>query len=152
MPYRLPGFRTAHVIAIAALTLVPGLALAAAAPAAVAPPTSYLRELLGIVVPLGFMIVALLLVLRLLRRRYGMTGSNAHLSVLQILPVGPRERVVLLKTRAGRVLAIGVSAQSVNLITRLEQDDVTPDPDPEESGPGHTAPAAKSPLDVLLRR
>lgn len=93
------------------------------------PSPSYVRELLGILVPLAFMIVALLLVLRLLRRRYGMTGSGAHLSVLQILPVGPRERVVLLKTRAGRILAIGVSAQSVNLITRLEQDDVAAEPD-----------------------
>ena len=65
-----------------------------------------------------------------LRRRFGITGSGAHLSVLQILPVGPRERVVLLKTRAGRILAIGVSAQSVNLITRLEQDDVAADPEP----------------------
>ena len=97
-------------------------------------------------------LLALLLVLRLMRRRYGLTGSKARLSVLQILPVGPRERVVLLQTRAGRVLAIGVSAQSVNLITRLEQDDVPPAPDPEESGPGHATPAAKSPLDVLLRR
>lgn len=101
-----------------------------AAPDVAAPAPSYVRELLGIVVPLGFMILALLLVLRLLRRRYGMTGSGAHLSVLQILPVGPRERVVLLKTRAGRILAIGVSAQSVNLITRLEQDDVAADPGP----------------------
>lgn len=152
MLHRLPGLRVAPVLATAVLALIPGLALATAAPAAAAPPPSYLRELLGIVVPLGFMIVALLLVLRLLRHRYGMTGSKAHLSVLQILPVGPRERVVLLQTRAGRVLAIGVSGQSVNLITRLEQDDVTLDPDPEDSGPARTAPAAKSPLDVLLRR
>lgn len=98
------------------------------------------------------MILILLLVLRLLRRRYGLTGSNAHLSVLQILPMGPRERVVLLRTRAGRILAIGVSAHSVNLIARLEQDDVDIDPDADTS-PGAAGPrAAKSPLDVLLRR
>ena len=121
----------AHIAAALAIFLatIAGAA-SGAAPDVAAPAPSYVRELLGIVVPLGFMILALLLVLRLLRRRYGMTGSGAHLSILQILPVGPRERVVLLKTRAGRILAIGVSAQSVNLITRLEQDDVAADPGP----------------------
>lgn len=119
--------RMAAVLAILLITAA-GAALGAAQDAA-APAPSYVRELLGILVPLGFMILALLLVLRLLRRRFGITGSGAHLSVLQILPVGPRERVVLLKTRAGRILAIGVSAQSVNLISRLEQDDVA-DPEP----------------------
>ncbi|AOH35918.1 flagellar biosynthetic protein FliO [Luteimonas sp. JM171] len=127
MPDRSVALRFATAIAIA-LTAAAGTAFAAA-PEAAMPSPSYVRELLGILVPLAFMIVALLLVLRLLRRRYGMTGSGAHLSVLQILPVGPRERVVLLKTRAGRILAIGVSAQSVNLITRLEQDDVAAEPD-----------------------
>lgn len=141
------ALRAASLFAAAALTLA-GSALAADA-AVPAPAPSYLRELLGIVMPLGFMILALLLVLRLLRRRYGMAGSNAHLTVLQILPVGPRERVVLLRTRAGRVLAIGVGAQSVNLIARLEQDDVATDPDDD---PATAARAAKSPLDVLLRR
>jgi flagellar protein FliO/FliZ len=38
--------------------------------------------------------------------------------------VGPRERIVLVKTRAGRVLAIGVAAQSLTLLARLEHDDV----------------------------
>ena len=127
MPDRSVALRFATAIAIA-ITAAAGTAFAAA-PEAAMPSPSYVRELLGILVPLAFMIVALLLVLRLLRRRYGMTGSGAHLSVLQILPVGPRERVVLLKTRAGRILAIGVSAQSVNLITRLEQDDVAAEPD-----------------------
>ena len=127
MPDRSVALRFATAIAIA-LTAAAGTAFAAA-PEAAMPSPSYVRELLGILVPLAFMIVALLLVLRLLRRRYGMTGSGAHLSVLQILPVGPRERVVLLTTRAGRILAIGVSAQSVNLITRLEQDDVAAEPD-----------------------
>jgi len=148
MPERTAPRRAAALTAAAALMLAATALAAAPAPVA-APAPSYLRELLGIVVPLGFMILALLLVLRLLRRRYGMVGSNAHLSVLQILPVGPRERVVLLRTRAGRILAIGVGTQSVNLIARLEEDDVAVDPD---DGPAPAARAAKSPLDVLLRR
>lgn len=149
MPDRTAVSRLAAACALV-LILAGGSALAAT-PGAAAPAPSYVRELLSIVLPLGFMILALLLVLRLLRRRYGMTGSGAHLSVLQILPVGPRERVVLLKTRAGRILAIGVSAQSVNLITRLEQDDVAADPD-TGTDPADATRVAKSPLDVLLRR
>nr|WP_257644174.1 flagellar biosynthetic protein FliO [Luteimonas salinisoli] len=97
-------------------------AAAAADPVPVAP--SAWRELLGIVVPLAFVIFALFLVWRLARRRYGLTGKDAPLSVLQILPVGPRERVVLLRTRAGRIFAVGVSTQSVNLITNLDQADI----------------------------
>ncbi|WP_187775760.1 FliO/MopB family protein [Luteimonas suaedae] len=100
-----------------------GTAFAAAEPAAAVAPSA-LRELLGIVLPLAFVIFALFVIWRLARRRYGLAGKNAPLSVLQILPVGPRERVVLLRTRAGRAFAVGVSAQSVNLITSLEQDDI----------------------------
>lgn len=99
-----------------------GAVFAAAEPVQAAP--SALRELLGIVLPLAFVIFALFVVWRLARRRYGLTGKDAPLSVLQILPVGPRERVVLLRTRAGRVFAVGVSTQSVNLLTALEQDDI----------------------------
>lgn len=147
MPQRhLPLRVAATLVLAAAAAAVPAFATAPVS----APAPSYIRELLGIVMPLGFMILALLLVLRLLRRRYGITGAGAHLSVLQILPVGPRERVVLLKTRAGRILALGVSAQSVNLIARLEQDDVAmPD---DESASLATARVRKSPLDMLLRR
>lgn len=147
MAHRVLPIRAAALLVVAALA-VAGSAFAAAPPTA-APAPSYVRELLGILVPLGFMILALLLVLRLVRRRYRLAGADAHLSVLQILPVGPRERVVLLRTRAGRVLALGVSAQSVNLIAQLEQDDVAIDPDAD---PAATPGAAKSPLDVLLRR
>jgi flagellar protein FliO/FliZ len=43
---------------------------------------------------------------------------------LQILPVGSRERVVLLKSRSGRLFAVGVGSQSVTFITDLEQSDL----------------------------
>lgn len=145
----LPRRAAALGLTIVALACAGGAFAAAQQPAAPAP--SYVRELLGIVVPLAFMIIALLLVLRLLRRRYGLTGANTSLSVVQILPVGPRERVVLLRTRAGRILAIGVSAQSVNLISRLEEDDVAADPDLAAAATTEQR-ASKSPLDVLLRR
>lgn len=99
----------------------------ARAQAATSPATPSLAgEILAVVVPLALIIAALLLVLRLARRRYGLSGGDAPLSVVQVLAVGPRERVVVLRTRAGNALAVGVSAQSVNLIARLEPGDVAP--------------------------
>lgn len=137
---------------LAAALLLIGLPMPAMA--AVAPAPTFVGELLSIVLPLAFVIIGLLVVLRVVRRRYGLTGQDAPLSVVQILPVGPRERVVVLKTRAGRVLAIGVSAQAVNLITPLQADDIAPaagdTPPPGE--PSQTVDRPRSRLDTLLRR
>jgi flagellar biogenesis protein FliO len=101
-------------------------ALAAAAPAFAQQPAqttesvSFIGELVSIVLPLAFIILVLVAVLHFARRRYGTTGHDAPLSVVQIVPLGPRERIVLLKTRTGRLFAVGVAAQSVNLITDLD--------------------------------
>lgn len=127
-----PKFRSIRNPALRALLLVsawPGIALAAQ-PAAAQPTTSLLGEVLAIVLPLLFIIGGLVAVLVIARRRFGLTGSDAPLSIVQILPVGPRERIVLVKTRAGRVLAIGVAAQSLTLLARLEHDDVHVQRDP----------------------
>ena len=121
-----PKFRSIRNPALTALLLAsawPGIALAAQ-PAAAQPTTSLLGEVLAIVLPLLFIIGGLVAVLVIARRRFGLTGSDAPLSIVQILPVGPRERIVLVKTRAGRVLAIGVAAQSLTLLARLDHDDV----------------------------
>ena len=69
-------------------------------------------------------IAGLLVVLRLLLRRYRLTGADAPLSILQILPLGPRERLVLVKARSGRVFTVGVGAQSVNFVTDLDPADL----------------------------
>lgn len=95
------------------------------APAEAPASTSFVTELLAIVVPLALIIIGLLVVLRLLRKRYGLTGQDAPLSILQILPVGPRERLVLVKARSGRVFTIGVAAQGVNFVTDLVAEDVS---------------------------
>ncbi|WP_158613492.1 flagellar biosynthetic protein FliO [Luteimonas sp. 100069] len=110
----------------AAAVLAPGLALAGVAPAAAAPTPgdSFIGELLAILIPLVLIIAGLLFLLRLLRRRYGLSGSDAPLSVVQILPVGPRERLVLVKSRGGRVFAIGVGAHSVNFVTDMAPEDL----------------------------
>ncbi len=99
----------------------------ATAPSTVPGGDSFVGEMVAILLPLVFIIAGLLFLLRMLRRRYGLSGSDTPLSVLQILPVGPRERVVLVKSRAGRVFAIGVGAQSVTFITDLDIRDVAPE-------------------------
>lgn len=85
---------------------------------------TFFGELLSIVVPLVLIILVLVAALHLARRRYGMTGQDAPLSVVQILPLGPRERIVLIKSRSGRVFAVGVAAQAVTLITDLDPADL----------------------------
>ncbi len=105
----------------------------AAADAQPEAPGSIAGEVLGILLPLALIIVALVAVLYLVRRRFGLTGQDAPLSILQILPVGSRERIVLVKSRSGRVFVVGVGAQTVNLITNLEQSDLEPAPVPATS-------------------
>lgn len=128
----------------ALFAVAPLAALAAVAPAATQPgaPDSIAGEVIGILLPLALVIVALIVVLYLIRRRFGLTGQDAPLSILQILPVGSRERIVVVKSRSGRVFAVGVGAQTVTLITNLEQSDIqpalTPD-DPGETGTTHIA-------------
>lgn len=114
---------------------VPCSAAISAPVAEAASSPSFLRELLAIVLPLGFIIVGLLVVLRLARRRYGLTGRETALTVMQILPLGPRERIVVLRTRAGRAFAVGVTAGSVRLVTPLDEADVaSPDTAVEQGG------------------
>lgn len=117
-----------------------GLASAAAPAAAQAKP-SFVGELMAIVLPLAAVVAALFVVLRLARRRYGITGRDASLSIVQVLPVGPRERIVLVRTRAGRVFAVGVGAQSLSLITQLQPDDIAT---PVEDVKSPSAPAPHS--------
>ncbi|MEN1941237.1 flagellar biosynthetic protein FliO [Luteimonas sp. MJ246] len=106
------------------LSLASGTAMSAGAESDAPATTSFAAELLAILLPLAFIIIGLLLVLRLVRRRHGLTGPDAPLAILQIVPLGPRERLVLMKTRSGRVFTVGVSGQSVNFVTELTSDDV----------------------------
>ena len=100
------------------------LAAAGAVPATPAPAGSYLWELMAILLPLAFIIVCLLVLLRFLRRRFGLSGHDAPLTVVQVLPVGPRERIVVVRSRAGRAFAVGVSAQAVTLVSMLDSEDL----------------------------
>lgn len=94
-------------------------------------PVSFFGELLSIVVPLAFIILVLIAVLHLAKRRYGITGQDAPLSIVQVLALGPRERIVLVRTRAGRVFAVGVGSQTVTLLTDLDPAELVPKTPPE---------------------
>lgn len=112
----------------AILLLTSGTAISAEAVTDAPVASSLAGELLAIVLPLAFIIAGLLVVLRLVRKRYGLTGPDAPLSILQILPLGPRERLVLVKSRSGRVFTVGVAAQTVSYITELDAADVASPP------------------------
>ena len=115
----------------AILLLTSGTAVSAEAVTDAPAASSLAGELMAIVLPLAFIIAGLVVVLRLVRKRYGLTGPDAPLSILQILPLGPRERLVLVKTRSGRVFTVGDAAQTVTFITDLEAEDVASPGEPE---------------------
>jgi flagellar biogenesis protein FliO len=124
------------------LACAPLAVLAAPDAAQPAAPGSIAGEVLGILLPLALVIIALVAVLYFVRRRFGLTGQDAPLTILQILPVGSRERIVVVKSRSGRLFAVGVGAQTVTLITNLEQSDIDPAPIPQTAGeldPRHIA-------------
>ena len=116
-----------------------------------AEPVSFVGELLSIVVPLAFIILVLIAVLHLARRRYGISGQDAPLSVVQVLALGPRERIVLVRTRTGRVFAVGVGGQSVTLLTDLDPAELIPEA-PPEGDPGAATAGPKVFGRSLIRR
>lgn len=105
-------------------------ALAQPAPAGSGTEVSFFGELVSIVVPLAFIILVLLLVLRFARRRYGTGPRDAPLTIAQVLPVGPRERIVLVRTRTGRLFAVGVAGTSVRFLADLDPADWVEPPTP----------------------
>jgi flagellar protein FliO/FliZ len=113
---------TAFPAFVSSLASLPGPAFAAVAPTAGEVPL--VAEIAGIVLPIVLLIGALAAVLYLLRKRHGIASRDAPLSVVQVLAVGPRERIVVVRTRSGRALAVGVASHSVRLIASLGEDDL----------------------------
>lgn len=111
----------------AALAAAQAVAPAAdAAPAAAVQPPSLFFEFVAILLPVAVVLGGLVAVLYFLRKRHGLTARDAPLTVLQVLPIGQRERIVVLRTRSGRALAVGVAGQSLNLIAELDPADIAP--------------------------
>ena len=130
--------------ALAAWPCWSAAAAPAAKPAGAAEPPSFFFELLSIMLPVAVVLVGLIAVLYYLRKRHGLTARDAPLTILQVLPVGPRERVVVLRTRSGRALAIGVGGQSPNLIAELDPADIAPAPADAGPAPDRSAEPASS--------
>lgn len=127
-------------------TFLPGLASASLPlPALSTTPaasggTDVVGDVIAVLVPLLLVIGVLVAVLYHARRRYRLTGPGAALSVVQILPVGPRERVVVVRTRNDRYLAVGVGAQTLSLIAELDPRDVALDPPARSDGDPGSGP------------
>lgn len=105
------------------LALLLALLLAASPPlaAADAPPDvagSIGQMVFGLAVVIGLLLAGLWLIKRLSLARGAMTG----LKVLGAVPVGPRERVVLVEI-AGKVLVLGVTSANVNTLHTLSAEE-----------------------------
>ena len=72
--------------------------------------------LMGLVV----VVIAILLVLWLIKRFSGLGAQGRHLRVVAALPLGTREKAVLIEI-GGRQLLLGVAPGRVSLLERFEQ-------------------------------
>ncbi len=72
---------------------------------------------------LGIVIALLLACLWAIKRLSAPRGNMAALKVLGAVPVGPRERVVLVAL-GGKVLALGVTQNSVNTLHVMSADEL----------------------------
>ena len=113
--------KTTYCVAAAWAALMPLVALAAdpaATPAPATLPSSPLNLLLG----LGFLLALVGVAWWLVRRMVGLqlAGNRAPIRVLGSLPVGTRERVVLVQVGEQQLL-LGVAPGRVNLLHRLDE-------------------------------
>jgi flagellar protein FliO/FliZ len=97
-------------------SILPALLLTAAPPLHAAESAPGLADslgqtLFGLAIVIGLLLASLWLIKRLSAPR----GAAAGLKVLGAVPVGPRERVVLVEI-AGQVLVLGVTASSVRTL------------------------------------
>jgi flagellar protein FliO/FliZ len=98
---------------------VSAFSLASAARPAMQDPVSFAmlgQLLMGLVV----VVIAILLVLWLIRRFTGLGAQGRHLKVVAALPLGTREKAVLIEI-GGRQLLLGVAPGRVSLLERFEQ-------------------------------
>lgn len=121
------SFETTALFTVSALILTAPLATASAGDSTASAAPSLLAEVLAVLVPLAFILLALLAVLLLLKRQFRSSKNIAPLSIVQVLSLGPRERIVVIRTLAGRVLTIGVSPHTLGLIAELDIDDIEQD-------------------------
>jgi flagellar protein FliO/FliZ len=121
-------------LALASLAVAP--ALAAGEPAGVSP-----SPLLGALV----VVVAAIFVTAFLYKRLGprLPGGSSLLKSVATLPLGPRERLVVVRV-ADRWLVLGVTAQSIQPLADLEAKELPPEPAGKQPFAGALARALRS--------
>jgi flagellar protein FliO/FliZ len=116
----------ASVLCIPAL-LVAGLALAPVNPAwATAPGTGGASELVRLLLIAFLVLICAATVWFVIRKRHQLATGGAtnasKMTIVGVLPVGPREKVVMMQVRH-RTLLLGVTAHEVRLLANLTDDD-----------------------------
>jgi flagellar protein FliO/FliZ len=101
------------------LPLLPNVGAALAAdPVPVPDPASPGASILGLAVPLLAVAFALAALWWILRRNSGRSGAAGPARIVQVLAVGPRERVVIVDHDTRRFM-LGVTPSAVNVLADL---------------------------------
>lgn len=96
-------------------------AVQAAADATTAEPSGN-NALIALVVPLLTVVFALAALWWMLRRYGGRNGSAGPARIVQVLAVGPRERVLVVECDSRRFL-LGITQSTISLLTELGAED-----------------------------
>ena len=105
-----------HVIALSLLVASPHLL--AAEPVNASPSLS--AELVSLILPLLLVVATLVAAFYLLRRRFGLATRDGPLRVVQVIAVGPRERIVLLDLD-DRQMLVGVTSAQITRLATLDE-------------------------------
>ena len=76
-------------------------------------------ELGVFLIPLALLMLVALAGLMYFNRRRMLFPRHGPLSIEQVLSIGPRERIIVLKTKS-ELLVVGVTSEQITLLTRLD--------------------------------
>lgn len=79
-------------------------------------------SVLGLIVPLLTVAFALVALWWIMRRNSGRSGAAGPLRIVQVLAVGPRERVIVVD-HASRRFMLGVTPSTINVLADLDGKD-----------------------------
>lgn len=104
----------------------------------------FATSLMSMLLALGFVLALAWVLLRLLRSRLlaragsGVAGAQEALQFVRALPVGPKERVVLVDYRGERWM-LGVTGGGISVLARFAADTPHARHEPQAAPPGSTA-------------
>lgn len=106
-----------------------------------------LLSLIGLVFATAFVLLLAYVCLRLIKRFQPRSGEGDEIGFLRAVPLGPRERVTLVRYR-GEVFMLGVAGGSVSLLARFDD---TPGRTPLETPVAPPPFASRRPENVVTR-